>query len=87
MEMTTMNVELKTFAFDKKTKVLSGVSHYFPVDLDVVSHHTGRVVKFVPIGSDHTQYDEDHWDGELAIYEPTENDTNVKTLILYHGAK
>ena len=84
------NVDLSVFTFNKKNKVLSAGSSYFyntfPVDLDVISHHTGRVVKFVPIGRNHPQFDEDHWDGEQMVYEPLDNDTNVKTLVIYHGA-
>lgn len=75
--------------FEPKSRRLSLSSHHlpdgrFPKSLQIKSEHTGRTLTFVPIGPDHPNYDEDGWDGEIAIYEPTER-CNVFILSIYHG--
>jgi|APGre2960657404_1045060.scaffolds.fasta_scaffold127804_2 hypothetical protein len=47
----------------------------------ISSHHTGKVVSFKAIGEDHPMFDQDHWDGEMAIYQPEEQ-CNVDVLIV-----
>jgi hypothetical protein len=86
LSLPMVKLNLSQFKFDKDRGILSKVENgCFPRELIVVSHHTGRKMKFTPIQFEHPMYDEDHWDGEQAIYEPTEQDTNVKVLILYHN--
>ena len=57
----------------------------FPSELMVLSHISGRNVKFVPIPPEHPEFDQDQWDGEQMVYYTKESGVNVKTLVLYHG--
>jgi hypothetical protein len=57
----------------------------FPRSLTIKSYHTGNEVLFEQITSDHPRYDEDGWDGEMALYVPRHPNTNVKLLTIYHG--
>ena len=60
----------------------------FPAYVQVMSHHTGKLVKFNPIKPGHPRFDEDQWDGEQSIYEPTDfsevNNSNL-LLVVHHG--
>lgn len=59
-----------------------------PAFVQVMSHHTGKIVKFQPIRIDHPKFDQDHWDGEQQIYEPIDaTDINHSNLLLVvsHG--
>ena len=53
----------------------------FPRELEIKSTHTGKIMKFEPITPDHPRYDEDGWDGEMALYVPCEP-CNVKMLTI-----
>lgn len=58
----------------------------FPRSIVVKSSRTGREITFTPIKSDHPRFDEDGWDGELALYEPSvfDKNVNVKVLTIRH---
>jgi hypothetical protein len=77
------------FLFDPVTKTLRGYSESFaggfPPSFKVKSDHTGKIVEFKHIGPEHSLFDEDHWDGEQAIYEPTEPQQNVKLCVITHA--
>ena len=72
--------------FDKERKVLKLSSNFvgMPRELMVVSHHTGKEVRFVVIGPEDKLYDHDQWDGEQQIYRPTSVSTNVEYLVIAH---
>lgn len=71
--------------FLKDTGSLMAPAHLFgdrfPKTVQIQSTHTGRIMTFTPITPDHPRYDEDGWDGEMALYEPTQS-CNVKVLVL-----
>lgn len=75
--------------FDKATKTLvtplpqGFVS--FPKEVDMVSHHTGKIVTFVTLQPGDKGYDEDHWDGEMQGYKPKTPLPNVQLLMLGYG--
>jgi hypothetical protein len=76
--------------FNKVTGDLSLEAHHlpdgrFPRSLVIKSHHTGREMLFEQIGPDHPRFDEDGWDGEMALYTPHNGPTNVKLLTIYFG--
>lgn len=76
-------------AYDKHTGHLFLYSEHFagsfPREIVIESTHTGRKVTFVPISADHPRYDEDGWDGEMAIYEPRDAKAmNARLLIVSH---
>lgn len=79
-------VPLKFCEYDKKRKVLKLASEYFgmPNSFDVVSHHTGVVMRFVVVSENDPLFDQDHWDGEMCVYRPVENIPNVDHMIIYH---
>ena len=58
----------------------------FPPTITIKSHITGKELTFTTIGPEHPRYDEDHWDGEKALYEPTDRSTKVTLLTVWHGA-
>ena len=80
-------VSLKLCEFHKEQKQLRLASEYFgmPAKFQVRSHHTGKLVEFVPIQPGHPLFDEDQWDGEMSIYEPAYPIPNVKTLVIYNA--
>lgn len=86
-----MLIEMHRCQYNKERKSLSLSTKYterlFPKIVGVRSHHTGNVVWFHPIRWDHPMFDEDHWDGEQALYEPRDANCpiNVKILALHHG--
>ena len=58
-----------------------------PAFVQVMSHHTGRIVRFIPINPGHPKFDQDQWDGEQMVYFP-DNDDYVNgnlLLVVYHG--
>ena len=71
--------------FDKATGQLrlsaDKVGGRFPRSLVIKSHHTGFEMLFEHIGPEHPHYDEDGWDGEMALYVPT-GPSNVKLLTI-----
>lgn len=80
-------VDLKFCDFDKKHKVLRLASEYFgmPPEFFVVSHHTGKEVRFKVVDEHDVLFDPDGWDGELCIYRPVGNIPNVNYLVIYHA--
>lgn len=86
--MKSIQVPLYFFSYDKKLKQLSIASEYFgmPKEFFVTSHHTGRTIRFVPIGESHRLFSQDQWDGEQMIYEPAagEEKCRVETAVVYH---
>lgn len=82
-------VDLKLCEFDKNRRVLKLASEYFgmPSEFFVQSHHTNRVVRFVPVQPGDVLFDEDGWDGEQKIYRPAmgESRTNVDHMVIYHA--
>lgn len=77
--------------FNKETGDLSlplTCAERFPERVEIESVRTGRTMAFKRIGPEHPRYDEDGWDGEMALYEP-DNKTgvpcNVKVLTLWYG--
>lgn len=85
--MLTMSTSV--FKFDKTRKTLSipRDSFYydgrFPVELEVKSAHTGKVVKFVR--DDEAYENNEGWDGEQMEYVPVDSVRNVERLIIYNG--
>ena len=79
-------VDLKLCEFDKPNKTLRLASEYFgmPLTFGVRSHHTGKIVRFVPVNPADPLYDEDHWDGEQQIYRPVGNVPGVDHMVIYH---
>ena len=67
------------------TNMTKGV---FPAYVQIMSHHTGNLVKFNPIKPEHPKFDQDQWDGEQQIYEPSDlsvvNNSNL-ILVIHHG--
>ena len=80
-------VELSYCEYDKRRKVLKLASEYFgmPVTFFVRSHHTGKEVRFVPVGPADVLFDPDHWDGEQQIYRPLGNVPGVDHMVIYHA--
>lgn len=79
-------INLSVCEYDKKRKVLKLASEYIgmPRSLFIKSNHTGKVVEFFSIGMSDPLFDEDGWDGEMAIYRPVEFVQNVDHLVIYH---
>ena len=79
-------VSLQLCEFDKQRKVLRLASEYFgmPAQFFVKSHHTGKEVRFVPVGPEDKLFDPDQWDGEMMIYRPVGNVPNVDHLVIYN---
>lgn len=81
-----MEISLKLFEYNKAKKRILLASEYvgMPREFTVVSHHTGRKVKFTPITEEHPEFDEDGWDGEQMVYRPTEYIPGVQTCVIYN---
>lgn len=81
-------VDLRMCEHDKARRCLKLASEYFgmPRELFVDSHHTGRLVRFVPVQPGDPLFDEDGWDGEQQIYRPAagEDRTRVEYLVIYN---
>ena len=79
-------VELSLCEYDKKRKILKLASEYFgmPRSFWVKSHHTGKSVRFIPVGITDPLYDEDGWDGEQQLYRPIGDAPNVDHMVIYH---
>lgn len=79
-------VDLKFCKFDKKRKVLELASEYLgmPLTFCVKSHHTGKVIRFVPVNPADPLYDQDGWDGEQQIYRPVGSAPNVAYMVIYN---
>jgi len=79
-------VPLKFCEYDKKRKVLKLSSEFvgMPQTFVVESHHTGKEVRFVPVGPEDKLFDQDQWDGEQQIYRPLGNVPGVDHLVIYN---
>jgi hypothetical protein len=94
--MTTQNpiilrqVDLSCFKYDKARKMLIASTAQvglpmgrFPEFLEVRSHHTGRVVKW--IFDNHAAMQAEFWDGEEAHYFTHEDLKTVETLVIHNA--
>ena len=63
-------VSLDSCEYIKERRVLKLSSKFMgmPREFFVVSHVTGRTVKFSVVGSDDPLFDQDQWDGEQQVY-------------------
>ena len=81
-------VPLRSCEFDKARRRLLLASEIcgMPSMLYVESHHTGRVIRFIPVGPEDKLFDPDQWDGEQQIYRPVGGEavSNVDYLVIYH---
>ena len=79
-------IDLKLCEYRKETKVLLLSSEYYgmPLTFYVKSHHTGNVIRFVPVNPADPLFDEDHWDGEQQIYRPVGDAPNVDHMVIYN---
>lgn len=86
MKKEIPTVSLKYCEYDKTRKVLKLASEYFgmPKEFFVKSHHTGKEVRFVVVGSEDRLFDQDQWDGEQQVYRPMGNVPGVDHLVIYH---
>ena len=80
-------IPLERCEHDKSRKVLKMVSEYcgMPSTFYVKSHHTGRIVRFVPVGPNDELFCQDQWDGEQQIYRPLEWLDKVDHMVIYHA--
>jgi hypothetical protein len=80
-------VSLKYCEYDKNRRVLKLTSEYFgmPREFFVVSHHTGKEVRFTVVGEHDVLFDEDGWDGEQRIYRPVGVVPGVDHMVIYHA--
>ena len=85
-ETNTPIVGLELCEFDKERKCLKLASEYFgmPQRFAVKSHHTGRVMEFIPVSYGDPLFDEDGWDGEQQIYRPVEYLDNLEYMVIYN---
>jgi len=85
-EQELPSIDLSKCDYHKATKSLRLVSEYMgmPEQFFVVSHHTGKTVRFVQVGPHDVLYDEDGHDGEVKYYRPMGNVPKVDYLVIYH---
>ena len=83
---TIPTVDLNRCTYRKEQKYLSLPSEYMgmPLTFNVRSHHTGRVVRFVPVTPADVLFDQDGWDGEQQIYRPVGVVPNVEYMVIYN---
>lgn len=83
---TTLMVSTSQCEYDKKRKVLTLASEAIgmPLTFWVRSHHTGTVVRFVPVNPADSLYDQDGWDGEQQIYRPVGHIPGVDHMVIYN---
>lgn len=79
-------ISLAQMEYHKADRKLTLASEPFgmPCEFEVISHHTGEVVKFAAITYGDPLYDEDGWDGEQKIYRPTHYVKNVEYAVIYN---
>lgn len=79
-------IDLSKCEYDKTHRVLKLASEYFgmPLTFFVRSHHTGKVVRFVPVTPEDVLFDEDGWDGEMCIYRPVGHVPGVDHMYIYN---
>jgi len=79
-----MNIDLPLSSFERRDQNLVMRADRVSFSMvRVTSHHTGRIVRFVPISENHPLFDHDFWDGEMAVYEPLDK-CKVNVLVLTH---
>jgi hypothetical protein len=86
MNQELPRIALKLCEYDKGRRVLKLASEFFgmPSEFFIVSHHTGKEVRFVPVGEHDVLFDSDQWDGEQQIYRPVGNVPGVDHMVIYH---
>ncbi len=79
-------ISLKLCEYNVKAKRLTLPSEYIgmPLTFYVKSHHTGRVVRFIPVNPCDILFDQDQWDGEQQIYRPLDNLPGVDHMVIYN---
>lgn len=79
-------VPLQLCEYNKSRRVLKLASEYFgmPKTFIVKSHHTGKDVRFIPVGPEDKLFDEDQWDGEMQVYRPIGNVPGVDHMVIYN---
>ena len=79
-------VELQLCEYDKARRVLKLASEYvgMPREFYVKSHHTGKTVRFTPVGPEDILFDQDQWDGEQQVYRPMGTVPGVDHLVIYN---
>ena len=84
--MECPTIELNLCEYDKTRKVLKLSSEYFgmPAKFDVRSHHTGKVIRFLPVQLGDKLFDYDQWDGEQQIYRPVDDVPGVDHMVISH---
>ena len=72
--------------YDKTRKVPTLASEVIgmPSTFYVRSHHTRKIVRFVPVNPADPLFDQDGWDGEQQIYRPVGNIPGVDHMIIYN---
>ena len=87
MQKNIPTVDLTLCEYDKTRKVLKLASEYMgmPLTFFVKSHHTGKMVCFVPVTPADKLFDQDQWDGEQQIYRPLGNVPGVDHMVIYHA--
>jgi hypothetical protein len=85
--MEKIQIDLAYFDYDNTTKTLrtnsENLGGTFPRVIEIRSHHTGRVARFVVDEARETEME--GWDGELCEYIPTQPLPNVVRLVVYHA--
>lgn len=81
-----IRVDLKLCEYDKTRRVLKLASEYYgmPTEFLVISHHTGKEVRFTVIGEHDKLFSQDQWDGEQQIYRPIGDVPGVDHLVIYN---
>lgn len=79
-------VSLKLCEYVRERRVLKLASEFFgmPREFFVESHHTGKVVRFIPVGEHDVLFDPDQWDGEQQIYRPVGHVPGVDYMVIYN---
>ena len=79
-------VSLKLCEYVRERRVLKLASEFFgmPREFFVESHHTGKVVRFTPVGEHDVLFDPDQWDGEQQIYRPVGVVPGVDYMVIYN---
>ena len=79
-------ISLSVCKYDKTKKALyafaEDVGGTLRGEFRITSHHTGEIITFRHIQPSHPLYDEDGWDGEMAVFEPTVPVPNVHILFI-----
>lgn len=83
---TIPTVSLQWCEYDRSRRVLKLASEYvgMPRTFFVVSHHTGKEVRFTAVGEYDILFDPDQWDGEMQVYRPLGDVPGVDHMVIYH---